>query len=113
MLNESKDFQQMNVDFQTTLKDFLDSSDGLRKNELGRVCKALAAYPLEDEIIELISKEEIEVYNLGVTLQSIKLNMMVESLKQDAIEDMKKQNRSTIPDNIDKPDYASEGENNE
>ena len=112
MLNDSKDFQQMNIDFQTTLLDFLNTTDELRKNELVRVCKALAAYPLENEMIELNSKEEKTVFNLGTSLHSIKLNMMVESLRQDAIEELKQNNKNSVPDSIDKPDYASEGEEN-
>lgn len=82
----SNDFEQMGVDFQSTLKDFIIKTDNLSKNSLGRVQKALAAYPLEEGIIKLVNNSEIEVYNLGVEIQSIKLNMMVESLRQDAEE---------------------------
>ena len=78
-----QDFEKLGEDFQLSLKEFIIKSDALRKNQLHRVTKALAAYPLEDELIKLRGKEEKEVYDLGVNIQSIKLNMMVESLKDE------------------------------
>ena len=105
------DFEQLGKDFQDNLKAFILKSDELKKNQLHRVTKALAAYPLEDDLITLIHLEEKVVYELGVQLQSLKLNMMVESLKQDAEDERittAKENR--IPSNIEKPDYANQGE---
>lgn len=83
----SVDFDQLGEDFQTNLKEFIEKSSELSKNKLLRVTKALAAYPLEDELIELVHHEEKEVYDIGVQIQSIKLNMIVDSLKQDQEEE--------------------------
>ena len=80
----SQDFQKMGVEFQNQLREFIEKSDSLKKNQLHRVVKALAAHPLEEELIKLVHPEEEEVYSIGKEIQSIKLNMMVESLKQDA-----------------------------
>ena len=82
----SQDFQQMGVEFQNQLREFIEKSDGLKKNQLHRVVKALAAHPLEEDLITLVHADEAVVYEIGKEIQSIKLNMMVESLKQDAEE---------------------------
>lgn len=84
MSESTPDFQQMGVEFQNQLREFIERTDGLSKNSLKRVCKALAAHPLEEDLIELANTGEEEVYEIGKEIQSIKLNMMVESLKQDA-----------------------------
>lgn len=83
---ELRSFEQMGVDFQSALKEFIEKTDGLKKNELHRVCKALAADPLEDTLIALRTSDEEEAFKVGKEIQSIKLNMMVESLRQDAEE---------------------------
>ena len=80
-------FEQMGEDFQSNLKEFIEKSDDLKKNQLHRVSKALAAYPLEEDLITLVHPEEKVVYEIGIQIQSIKLNMMIESLKQDAEEE--------------------------
>ena len=84
MTEATQDFQKMGVDFQNSLREFMEGSDKLSKKSLNRVCKALAAYPLEEGIVSLIHEDEIEVYETGKEIQSIKINMMVESLRQDA-----------------------------
>lgn len=89
-MSNSEEFQQLGADFQLKLKDFIQRSEQLTKNSLLRVQKALAAYPLEDELVTLVQPNEKEVYKLGVDIQSIKLNMMVESLKQDAEEERRR-----------------------
>ena len=81
---ETQNFQQMGVEFQDSLREFIERTDKLSKKSLMRVCKALAAHPLEDDLITLVHNDETELYNIGTEIQSIKLNMMVESLKQDA-----------------------------
>ncbi len=83
-MSESQDFQEMGVEFQNSLREFIERTDKLSKKSLMRVCKALAAHPLEDDLITLVHYEEMELYDIGKEIQSIKLNMMVESLKQDA-----------------------------
>ena len=87
MNDTTKDFQQMGVDFQNSLREFIEGSDALSKNSLKRVVKALAAYPLEEGIIELVHEDEKDLYEIGKEIQSVKINMMVESLKQDAEEE--------------------------
>jgi hydroxylamine reductase (hybrid-cluster protein) len=108
----SQDFQQMGVEFQNQLREFIERTDGLSKNSLKRVCKALAAHPLEEDLITLAHVDEEEVYEIGKEIQSIKLNMMVESLKQDAeeqrIKEAQQERANKVPDNIEKPDYAKE-----
>ena len=84
---ETQNFQQMGVEFQDSLREFIERTDKLSKKSLMRVCKALAAHPLEDDLITLVHNDETELYNIGTEIQSIKLNMMVESLKQDAEEE--------------------------
>ena len=86
MAESTPDFQEMGVNFQNSLREFIEKSDGLKKNQLHRVIKALAAHPLEDDLIKLASSDEEDVYDVGKEIQSIKLNMMVESLRQDAEE---------------------------
>ena len=83
-MSETMDFQKLGVDFENSLREFMEGVDGLSKNSLKRVCKALAAHPLEEELIELIHNDEIALYGVGKEIQSIKLNMMIESLRQDA-----------------------------
>lgn len=110
------DFEQLGKDFQTDLKEFIEKSDSLKKNQLHRVIKALAGYPLEEDLVKLQPGQEKEVYELGVQIQSVKLNMMVESLRQDAEEERIKASREAreqreknkVPDKIEKPDYAEE-----
>lgn len=87
MAESTVDFQKLGVEFQDSLKEFIERSDGLKKNQLHRVVKALAAHPLEEDLITLVHEDEIEVYGIGKEIQSIKLNMMVESLRQDAEEE--------------------------
>lgn len=107
MSKASDNFKQMGIDFQNTLKSFFTTADTLSKNKLLRVCKALAAHPLEDNIVELNMKDEQSLYNMGKELQSIKLGMMVESLKKDAEDEARRQQiKNKVPDNIEKPDYA-------
>ena len=84
MAEATPDFQEMGVNFQNSLREFIERTDTLSKNSLKRVCKALAAHPLEDDLITLANTNEEEVYGIGKEIQSIKLNMMVESLRQDA-----------------------------
>ena len=84
MAEATPDFQEMGVNFQNSLREFIERTDSLSKNSLKRVCKALAAHPLEDDLITLANTNEEEVYDIGKEIQSIKLNMMVESLRQDA-----------------------------
>ena len=84
MAEATPDFQEMGVNFQNSLREFIERTDSLSKNSLKRVCKALAAHPLEDDLITLANTNEEEVYGIGKEIQSIKLNMMVESLRQDA-----------------------------
>ena len=91
MADSTPDFQEMGVEFQNSLREFIERSDRLKKNQLHRVIKALAAHPLEDELIKLASSDEEEVYGIGKNIQSLKLNMMVESLRQDAEEQRIKQ----------------------
>ena len=91
MSEATMDFQKLGVDFQNSLKDFMESSDGLSKNQLKRVLKALAAYPLEEGIVNLIHEDELSIYKIGTEIQSIKINMMVESLRQDAEEERVKE----------------------
>jgi len=86
------DFGQLEKDFKENLANFIIKSDELKKNQLHRVSKKLAGFPLEEELITLIHKEEKEVYEIGVQLHSIKLNLMVESLKLDAEEERIKAN---------------------
>ena len=86
-MTETPDFQEMGVEFQDSLREFIGLTDSLSKNSLKRVCKALAAHPLEDDLITLVRSDETELYEIGKEIQSIKLNMMVESLKQDAEEE--------------------------
>lgn len=112
MADATPDFQKMGVEFQNSLREFIEKTDNLKKNQLHRVVKALAAHPLEEDLIKLVHSEEVEVYDIGKNIQSLKLNMMVESLKQDAEEARvkeSKESRNTVPDTIEKPDYA-EGE---
>ena len=112
MAESTPDFQKMGVEFQNSLREFIEKTDSLKKNQLHRVVKALAAHPLEEDLIKLVHNEEVEVYDIGKNIQSLKLNMMVESLKQDAEEARVKESReirNNIPANIEKPDYA-EGE---
>ncbi len=112
MGESTPDFQQMGVEFQNSLREFIERSDNLKKNQLHRVVKALAAHPLEEDLIKLASSDEEAVYKIGKEIQSCKLNMMVESLRQDAEEARIKQAREeraqVIPDVIEKPDYAKE-----
>lgn len=105
MTEATQDFEKMGVEFQNSLLKFIQKSDDLRKNQIHRVLKALAAHPLEEELITLNHEDEIEVYEIGKEIQSLKLNMMVESLRQDAAEE---RNKNKIPDNIEVPDYAKE-----
>ena len=86
MAESTPDFQEMGVNFQNHLREFIEKTDTLSKNSLKRVCKALAAHPLEDDLITLANANEEEVYEIGKEIQSCKLNMMVESLRQDAEE---------------------------
>ena len=112
------DFETMGEEFQDNLKKFIVKSDDLSKNSLKRVLKALAAHPLEEELISLIREDESELYDIGKDIQSIKLNMMIESLKQDAMaqeaalqrgeQSKEKEHDYTIPDHIEVPDYAKE-----
>ena len=88
MADSTPDFQQMGVEFQNSLREFIERTDSLSKNSLKRVCKALAAHPLEDDLITLANSNEEEVYDIGKEIQSIKLNMMVESLRLDAEEQL-------------------------
>lgn len=83
----SQDFQQLGIDFQNSLKEFIEKTESLSKKSLIRMSKALAAHPLEENIVTLIHPDEIEAYEVGKVIQSLKLNMMIESLKQDAIEE--------------------------
>lgn len=83
-------FEQLGLDFQRDLADFIDGTDELGKNALCRVNKALAAHPLED-VVTLTHPDEIKVYELGKQIQAIKLSMMIESLKQDAAEGEQKE----------------------
>ena len=112
MTEAIKDFQQMGIDFQLNLKEYIQKTDALSKKSLIRIQKALAAYPLEEGIVELVHDDEKDVYKLGVEIQSIKLNMMVESLRQDAEEARinaireQRKSKNPVPENIDKPDYA-------
>ena len=114
MSETTPDFQQMGVEFQNSLREFIERTDTLSKNSLKRVCKALAAHPLEEDLITLANNSEEEVYEIGKEIQSIKLNMMVESLRQDAeenrIKEAQEERANKIPDTIEKPDYAKEGE---
>jgi hypothetical protein len=104
------DFQKMESNFKTALHAFISQTDDMDKNKLVRVCKALAAYPLEEQLVKLSHQKEVDLYNLGVEIQAIKLNMMVESLRLDAVEEQRKANLAKVPNNIEKPDYAKEGE---
>lgn len=87
MTESTPDFKEMGVNFQNYLREFIEKSDNLKKNQLHRVMKALASYPLEEDLIKLVHNDEIEVYEIGKEIQSCKLNMMVESLRQDAEEE--------------------------
>lgn len=78
-------FNKLGADFQKALAAFIDGTDQLGKNALKRVNKALAGHPLENVVI-LTHPDEIKVYELGKEIQATKLNMMIESLKQDAAE---------------------------
>ena len=64
MTESTQDFEKMGVEFQSSLLKFIQKSDDLRKNQIHRVLKALAAYPLEEELITLGNKEEVEVYEI-------------------------------------------------
>ena len=105
-MTQEKTFSEMTSDFNEVLDLFSQKSNELSKKELFRVTNALASYPIIEVHTNLIRSGEIELYALGMSLQSIKLNMMFENMKQDAIEASKE----IVPNNIDKPDYASEGE---
>lgn len=84
--NESAvSFSQLGEEFKQCLDEFFEYAEELSKNGLKRLVKALAAHPLEDDLIKLIHEDEKEAYNIGVQIQSIKLNMMVESLQQEAL----------------------------
>ena len=111
MVEASKTFQEMGAEFNSSLRNFIEKTDELSKNSLKRVCKALAAHPLEEDLITLTNSNEEEVYEIGKQIQTIKLNMMVESLRQDAEEQRArdtKVSKVSVPDHIDKPEYASE-----
>ena len=109
-------WEEMGKDFQDSLKRFIVLSDGLSKNSLSRVTKALAAYPLEDDLIQLRQEKEFEIYEVGKHIQSIKIHMMVDSLQQDAeeyrVKQAKQDRNKKVPADIDKLDYAKQGELN-
>lgn len=83
MTDERLDFEQMGEDFQEKLRVFIEKSSDLGKNGLRRLSQALMAYPLEDTIIKLVHEDEKELYEIGKEIQSIKMNMAVESLRLD------------------------------
>lgn len=83
--NLAVDFKQLGTEFQHNLTDFIEYTDGLSKNSLKRLINALAANPLEPDLVELVHEDEIEAFNIGVEIQSIKVNMIVESLQQEAL----------------------------
>ena len=76
-------WEELGKEFQLSLKDFVIISDKLSKKSLHRVINALAAHPLEDDLITLVHPEEEVLYKIGINIQSIKLNMMVESNRLD------------------------------
>lgn len=110
-------FEELGVEFQLILKDTLKMIDGLSSNSMRRLLKKTLAHPLEDDLVKLQEKDNIEVtvYNNALELQSIKFSMMVESLKQDAEEERvrlaREARENKIPEGIDVPDYAKETKN--
>lgn len=88
--NYTPDFERFGVEFQDILRRFMEQTDGLSKNSLKRVCNSLAAYPLEDDVVKLVHKEEFDAVDLGKEIQQAKLNMMIESLRLDAENEVKK-----------------------
>ena len=49
MSETTPDFQKMGVEFQDSLREFIEKTDNLKKNQLHRVVKALAAHPQEED----------------------------------------------------------------
>jgi hypothetical protein len=76
-------FEELGTEFQKKLLEFNSLADNLSKNELKRVSKALAASPLEEDLIKLIHPNEIDLYNIGIDIRTIKMDMMVKSLIMD------------------------------
>lgn len=92
-MKASKDFQKMSSDFQLALKDFMERTDKISKNGLKRICKALTAYPLEEGIVNITHEDEVELYKRGTEIQSIKMTMAIESMRQDMEDERIKQAR--------------------
>jgi hypothetical protein len=88
-------FEELGTEFQKKLLEFNSLADNLSKNELKRVSKALAASPLEEDLIRLVHPNEVDLYNIGIDLRTIKMDMMVKSLIMDQEEAQFKQQNNT------------------
>ena len=88
-------FEELGVEFQILLNQTLSKIDGLSSKSMRRILKKTLAHPLEDDLIKLQekSKDEVNVYDSALELQSIKFSMMVESLKRDAEEERIKESK--------------------
>lgn len=92
-------FQEMSDAFDSQYKMFCGMVDSLSNNSKGRLIKKLMGYPLQNDMIPLVRKEEMLPYEIGVNIRKLEVNMLLEQIRKMHEEEAKK--------------YMTEGEESE
>jgi len=71
------DMEAFAKEAEITTNQFIDAIEGLSKNQIMRVTKALAMYPVNHEKVKLSHPEEIIAFDLGEKLFVAKMNMTI------------------------------------
>ena len=83
----TEEFSDLSVDFKEKFFRFNMLAEQLGKKGLKRVLKALAAHPLETGA-RMQTGQEAAVFSLGTDMMDIKINMIIQSLRQDAMDEL-------------------------
>lgn len=113
----STEFEKVGLELKEKVSEFFVLTDTLSKNSLSRVCKMFAAFPVEQEEININVRQpnELEAANLGIEIQKLKMALALESMRLDAeaerVKLSQQERMATVPDHIEKPSYAQEDNN--
>ncbi len=84
----SQTFNQLSSQFDQAWNELVKVSSQYSKKSLLRVMKKAAAHPLREEQVALINIHgEVELYELLIDIQALKLSLMIERLRIDAEND--------------------------
>ncbi|HEY9885658.1 MAG TPA: hypothetical protein V6C96_00210 [Vampirovibrionales bacterium] len=79
--NKAPSFEELGLAFDNQLAFAFKIIDSLSKNAMARVLKKQLAWPLKDDTITLVHRDETLPYETAVNIQQLKTNMMLEQIR--------------------------------